>query len=99
MKQGLAVDLFLAFQEQSMEFNWRSAFSCLVPHMEHCVKVVLDDVCARNLQQEEALYSSGHSSVSLSPIIEFSVNNKHLQEDYLCYFSDRETPKMITKVL
>uniref|UniRef100_A0A1A7Y376 KIAA0825 n=1 Tax=Iconisemion striatum TaxID=60296 RepID=A0A1A7Y376_9TELE len=47
---------------QTLEFNWRSAFSGLVPHMEHCVKVVLDDVCAKNLQQEEALHSSGCSS-------------------------------------
>lgn len=95
----MTADSFLAFQKQSIEFTWRSAFSCLVPHMEHCVKVVLDDVCARILQQEEALYSFGHSTVSLSPIIDFTVSNKHLQEDYLCYFSERETPKKIAKVL
>lgn len=89
---------FFDLQEQSLEFNWRLAFSGLVPHMEHCVKVVLDEVCAKNLQQEEALNSSGHISVSLSPIAEFSVNNKHLKEDSLCNFSERETPKMIAKV-
>ncbi|XP_013867974.1 uncharacterized protein KIAA0825 homolog isoform X2 [Austrofundulus limnaeus] len=83
-------------QEQSLEFNWRSAFSDLVPHMEHCVKVVLDEACAKNLQQEEALHSSGHTAVSLSPITEFSVN-KHLKEDSLCNFSERESPKMIAK--
>uniref|UniRef100_A0A1A7WWN9 KIAA0825 n=1 Tax=Iconisemion striatum TaxID=60296 RepID=A0A1A7WWN9_9TELE len=82
---------------QTLEFNWRSAFSGLVPHMEHCVKVVLDDVCAKNLQQEEALHSSGCSSVSLSPITEFSVANKHLKEDFFCNYSDREKPKMIAK--
>uniref|UniRef100_A0A668TTM9 KIAA0825 n=1 Tax=Oreochromis aureus TaxID=47969 RepID=A0A668TTM9_OREAU len=46
-----------------LEFNWRSAFKGLVPHMEHCVKVVLDNVCAKNLQQEEELHSSGHISI------------------------------------
>ncbi|XP_017283396.3 uncharacterized protein KIAA0825 homolog isoform X2 [Kryptolebias marmoratus] len=82
---------------ESLEFNWRSAFRGLVPHMEHCVKVVLDDACAKNLHQEEALHSSGHTSVSLSPITEFSVRNKHLKEDSFCNFSERETPKMIAK--
>uniref|UniRef100_A0A3B4Y314 KIAA0825 n=1 Tax=Seriola lalandi dorsalis TaxID=1841481 RepID=A0A3B4Y314_SERLL len=53
------------FQAQVLEFNWRSAFRGLVPHMEHCVKVVLDDVCAKSLQQEEALYRSGQTSVIL----------------------------------
>uniref|UniRef100_A0A3P8NX92 KIAA0825 n=1 Tax=Astatotilapia calliptera TaxID=8154 RepID=A0A3P8NX92_ASTCA len=46
-----------------LEFNWRSAFKGLVPHMEHCVKVVLDNVCAKNLQQEDELHSSGHLSI------------------------------------
>uniref|UniRef100_A0A1A8JAT7 KIAA0825 n=2 Tax=Nothobranchius TaxID=28779 RepID=A0A1A8JAT7_NOTKU len=82
---------------QTLEFNWRSAFSDLVPHMEHCVEVVLEDVCAKNLQQEEALHSSGCTSVSMSPITEFSVANNHLKEDFFCNYSDREKPKMIAK--
>ncbi|MEQ2298968.1 hypothetical protein AMECASPLE_010630, partial [Ameca splendens] len=82
---------------QTLELNWRSAFSRLVPHMEHCVKVVLDDVCAKNLQQEEALHSSGHISVNLSPVADFSVSNKHLKEDFFNKGFERDTPKMTAK--
>uniref|UniRef100_A0AAQ6IIW2 Uncharacterized protein n=1 Tax=Anabas testudineus TaxID=64144 RepID=A0AAQ6IIW2_ANATE len=59
----LLAHLFFFFQAHVLEFNWRSAFRGLVPHMEHCVKVVLDDVCARSLQQEEA----SHYLVSYQP--------------------------------
>lgn len=79
-------------------FDWRSAFLRLVPHMEHCIKVVLDDVCAKNLQQEEALHSSGHTSVTLSPITH-GASNTHLKEDSFYGYPERETPRMIAKVL
>ncbi|XP_063346069.1 uncharacterized protein KIAA0825 homolog isoform X2 [Pelmatolapia mariae] len=83
-----------------LEFNWRSAFKGLVPHMEHCVKVVLDNVCAKNLQQEEELHSSGHISVSLSLITRptfTTASNTHLREDTFSSYSETETPRMIAK--
>ncbi|XP_028269180.1 uncharacterized protein KIAA0825 homolog isoform X2 [Parambassis ranga] len=83
-------------EAQVLVFNWRSAFLRLVPHMEHCVKVVLDDVCAKNLQQEEALHSSGHTSVTLSPITH-GASNTHLKEDSFYGYPERETPRMIAK--
>ncbi|XP_047448436.1 uncharacterized protein KIAA0825 homolog isoform X2 [Mugil cephalus] len=87
-------------EAQVLQFTWRSAFRGLVPHMEHCVKVVLDDVCAKNLLQEEALHSSGHTSVALSPATgraAVTAGNTRLKEDYLYAHSERETPKMIAK--
>ncbi|XP_030593401.1 uncharacterized protein KIAA0825 homolog [Archocentrus centrarchus] len=87
-------------EAQVLEFNWRSAFRGLVPHMEHCVKVVLDDVCAKNLQQEEELHSSGHISVSLSPVTRhtfITASNTHLRDDSSYAHSERETPRMIAK--
>lgn len=86
-------------QAQVLEFDWRSAFRGLVPHMAHCVKVVLDDVCAKNLQQEEDLHSSGHTSITLCRIIGHTASNTHLREDTFYTFSERDTPKMIAKVL
>ncbi|XP_060927572.1 uncharacterized protein KIAA0825 homolog [Limanda limanda] len=83
-----------------LEFNWRSAFRGLVPHMEHCVKVVLDDVCAKSLQQEEALYSSGHTSLTLCRTTGHNADaagNTPLREDSFYPHSERETPKMIAK--
>ncbi|KAM9391487.1 uncharacterized protein KIAA0825 homolog [Pholidichthys leucotaenia] len=90
----------LTSEAQVLEFNWRSAFRGLVPHMEHCVKVVIDDVCAKNLRQEEALHSSGHSSISLIPIaghMDITATNAHLNEDSLYIYVERETPKMTAK--
>ncbi|PWA19513.1 hypothetical protein CCH79_00006814 [Gambusia affinis] len=84
-------------EAQTLEFNWRLAFSRLVPHMEHCVKVVLDDVCAKNLQQEEGLHSSGHTLVTTGSIADFSVSNEHLKEDFFYKGSERDTPKMTAK--
>lgn len=66
--------------------------------MEHCVKVVLDDACAKSLQQEEALRSSGHTVVTLSPVTGDTVRNPHLKEDSFYNHSESETPKMIVKV-
>lgn len=85
-----------------MEFDWRSAFRGLVPHMAHCVKVVLDDACAKSLQREEALHSSGHTSVSLSRTTghtAVTAGNMRLREDSFNAYTERETPKMIAKVL
>ncbi|XP_078106613.1 uncharacterized protein KIAA0825 homolog isoform X1 [Sander vitreus] len=85
---------------QVLEFDWRSAFRGLVPHMAHCVKVMLDDVCAKSLQQEEALHSSGHTSVTLSRVpghAAVTADNTHLREDFFYTYSERETPKMIAK--
>uniref|UniRef100_A0A3P9C9C5 Si:ch73-280o22.2 n=1 Tax=Maylandia zebra TaxID=106582 RepID=A0A3P9C9C5_9CICH len=68
--------------------------------MEHCVKVVLDNVCAKNLQQEDELHSSGHLSVSLSLITRptfTTASNTHLREDTFSSYSEAETPRMIAK--
>ncbi|XP_035496073.2 uncharacterized protein KIAA0825 homolog isoform X5 [Scophthalmus maximus] len=84
-------------EAQVLEFNWRSAFRGLVPHMEHCVKVVLDDVCAKSLQQDEALYSAGQTSVTMCSTTGFAASTTHLKEDSFYTYSERETPKMIAK--
>lgn len=87
----------LTLQAKVLEFDWRSAFRGLVPHMAHCVKVVLDDACAKSLQQEEALHSSGHTSLTMaSPSGDAS--NTQLREDSFYTYSERDTPKMIAKV-
>ena len=88
--------LIFCFGAQVLEFDWRSAFRGLVPHMAHCVKVVLDDVCTKSLQQEEALHSSGHTLITLSNI---TASNTHLREDSFYTYPERETPRMIGKVL
>lgn len=82
---------------QVLEFDWRSAFKGLVPQMEHCVKVVLDDVCAKSLQQEEALYSAGHTSIDLCST-RGHCSTTHTKEDSFYTYSE-DTPKMIAKVL
>ncbi|XP_027133664.1 uncharacterized protein KIAA0825 homolog isoform X3 [Larimichthys crocea] len=84
-------------EAQVLEFDWRSAFIGLVPHMAHCVKVVLDDACAKSLQQEEALHSSGHTSVELSGTTGDTTSNEQLREDSFYTYSERETPNMIAK--
>lgn len=70
--------------------------------MEHCVKVVLEDVCAKSLQQEEALHCSGHTSITLcrtSGHNAIPASTTRLREDSFYTYSERETPKMIAKVL
>ncbi|XP_036953072.1 uncharacterized protein KIAA0825 homolog isoform X5 [Acanthopagrus latus] len=79
-----------------LEFDWRSAFRGLVPHMAHCVKVVLDDACAKSLYQEEALHSSGHTSVTMASTTG-DASNTQLREDSFYTYSERDTPKMIAK--
>lgn len=69
--------------------------------MAHCVKVVLDDVCTKSLQQEEALHSSGHTLITLSNTtghMTVTASNIHLREDSFFTYPERETPKMIAKV-
>ncbi|XP_070760941.1 uncharacterized protein KIAA0825 homolog [Enoplosus armatus] len=99
-KKSTAETLLHTPEAQVLEFEWRSAFRGLVPHMAHCVTVVLDDVCAKSLQQEEALHSSGQTSVTLSRTTGHTANtagNTHLKEDSFYTYSGRETPKMIAK--
>ncbi|XP_049618135.1 uncharacterized protein KIAA0825 homolog isoform X1 [Syngnathus scovelli] len=80
-----------------LEFDWRSAFSGLVPHMAHCVKVVLDDVCSKSLQQEEALHSLPHYSVSMESLSgRRSIHDSNINvtdDDY----SPRDTPSVVAK--
>ncbi|XP_054629788.1 uncharacterized protein KIAA0825 homolog isoform X2 [Dunckerocampus dactyliophorus] len=87
-------------QTQSLKFDWRSAFSSLAPHMAHCVKVVLDDVCTKSLQQEENIHSSGHDSFLLENISgHMSINSSdiNVREDNFHGYSERDTPKMVAK--
>ncbi|KAM3867569.1 uncharacterized protein KIAA0825 homolog [Diretmus argenteus] len=92
-------DTFLHTPEaRILEFDWRSAFRGLGPQMAHCVKVVLDDVCAKSLQQDEVLHTSGHTSIILSSTTghtHTTVSNTLLRDDHT--YSERETPKMIAK--
>lgn len=88
---------------QLLEFDWRSAFRGLAPHMAHCVKVVLDDACAKSLQQEDAFHSSGHTTVTLSPVpqrttITAGSTLSHQRADPFGTYSEREIPKKIAKV-
>lgn len=88
---------------QLLEFDWRSAFRGLAPHMAHCVKVVLDDACAKSLQQEEAFHSSGHTIITLSPVperITMTAGSISLHQRGDCFgtYSEREIPKKIAKV-
>nr|XP_057927899.1 uncharacterized protein KIAA0825 homolog isoform X2 [Doryrhamphus excisus] len=87
-------------QTESLEFDWRSAFSSLASHMAHCVKVVLDDVCTKSLQQEESIHSSGHYSVMLENISgHMSINSSdiNVREDNFHVHLERDTPKMVAK--
>ncbi|XP_034025938.1 uncharacterized protein KIAA0825 homolog isoform X2 [Thalassophryne amazonica] len=89
-------------EAQDLEFDWRLAFRGLAPQMAHWVKVVLDDVCAKNLQEEETLRASGHTFVTLShttghTTLAIPVSNAYLREHFLCSYSEREIPKMIAK--
>ncbi|XP_061673922.1 uncharacterized protein KIAA0825 homolog isoform X2 [Syngnathoides biaculeatus] len=83
-----------------LDFDWRSAFSGLAPHMAHCVKVVLDDVCSKSLQQEEAVHSSGHYSILLENTRGYrSINNRNINvtEDNFDTYSERDIPNMVAK--
>ncbi|TNM89764.1 hypothetical protein fugu_003998 [Takifugu bimaculatus] len=89
-------------QTQLLEFDWRSAFGGLAPHMAHCVKVVLDDACAKSLQEEEAFRSSGHATIAMSPVPERTTNTAassslHQRGDCFGTYLEREVPKKIAK--
>ncbi|XP_077456316.1 uncharacterized protein KIAA0825 homolog isoform X1 [Stigmatopora argus] len=83
-----------------LEFDWRSAFSGLAPHMAHCVKVVLDDVCTKHLQQEEALHSLPHYILLLENIKgQWGTNDNNINgsEDNFDNYLERDTPTMVAK--
>ncbi|XP_077417736.1 uncharacterized protein KIAA0825 homolog isoform X1 [Vanacampus margaritifer] len=83
-----------------LEFDWRSAFSGLAPHMAHCVKVVLDDVCCKSLHQEEILHSLGHYSLLLENLSGHGGINDgsiNVTDDDLDTYSERDTPIMVAK--
>ncbi|XP_057686985.1 uncharacterized protein KIAA0825 homolog isoform X1 [Corythoichthys intestinalis] len=80
-----------------LEFDWRSAFSGLAPHMAHCVKVVLDDVCTKSLQQEESLHSSAHYTLLLENISGHNDCKINCIEDNFDNYSERDTPTMVAQ--
>ncbi|KAM9858641.1 uncharacterized protein KIAA0825 homolog [Aulostomus maculatus] len=87
-------------ESQVLEFDWRSAFKGLVPHMTHCVKVVLEDIFTKSLQQEEVLHSLGHNSITLIKTAGHTTtpdSSPHTREEPLYTYSERRTPKMIAK--
>lgn len=97
------VALMSPSKTQPLEFDWRSAFRGLAPHMAHCVKVVLDDACAKSLQEEEALRSSGHATIAMSPVPERTADTAASMSVPIrggCFgtYLEREVPKKIAKV-
>ncbi|KAK1893063.1 putative protein KIAA0825 [Dissostichus eleginoides] len=54
-KKSTAETLVHTPEAQVLEFDWRSAFKGLVPHMAHCVKVVLDEFCGAIMTEMDAL--------------------------------------------
>ncbi|KAK3514600.1 hypothetical protein QTP70_021512, partial [Hemibagrus guttatus] len=72
-----------------LEFEWRSAFRVLVPQMVHGMKMFLEDVCSKRLQQEERTHSS--TSSHRIPLACVSLR----QEAELCL--DTDMPKMIAE--
>ncbi|XP_072520951.1 uncharacterized protein KIAA0825 homolog isoform X2 [Salminus brasiliensis] len=72
-----------------LEFEWRAALWELVPQMAHCVKVFLEDVCSKGLQQEENMYSSGST---LIPVVNVS---RRQGAELTC--PERDMPKIIAK--
>uniref|UniRef100_A0A671KD88 KIAA0825 n=1 Tax=Sinocyclocheilus anshuiensis TaxID=1608454 RepID=A0A671KD88_9TELE len=84
-EEKAATDLVLQSTEVvCLEFGWRAAFRDLVPQMAHCVKVVLDDVCNKNLQQEEATHALCSANIFITP-----VTHSHGPE--------RDSPMMVAK--
>ncbi|KAK7933136.1 hypothetical protein WMY93_004032 [Mugilogobius chulae] len=75
---------------QFLKFDWRLPFMGLVPQMAHCVKVVLDDICTKTLQQEEALHSEGETSLALISTQDLTSSTI---SSYLHF--KRQVPKMI----
>ncbi|XP_073696093.1 uncharacterized protein KIAA0825 homolog [Garra rufa] len=80
-----ATDLVLQSTEVvCLEFGWRAAFRDLVPQMAHCVKVVLDDICNKNLQQEETAHASDSTHILITPVTQ-------------SHGPERDSPKMVAK--
>ncbi|KAM9810959.1 uncharacterized protein KIAA0825 homolog [Neosynchiropus ocellatus] len=80
-------------EEPVLEYEWRSAFKVLAPHMAHCVKVVLNDICAKSLQQEQMVHSDQCGFIDLSEVsghTDFIPGNAYLS-------SPRDTPKRIAQ--
>ncbi|XP_031686286.1 uncharacterized protein KIAA0825 homolog [Oncorhynchus kisutch] len=84
-----AETLFQSPEAIVLEFDWRAAFRKLVPHMAHCVKVVLEDVCTKSLQQEELSHTSGSAHVVLT-------STPH-RDDSPLTCPERDRPKMVAK--
>ncbi|XP_029618011.1 uncharacterized protein KIAA0825 homolog isoform X2 [Salmo trutta] len=84
-----AETLFQSPETVVLEFDWRAAFRKLVPHMAHCVKVVLEDVCTKSLQQEELSHTSGSAHMVLT-------NTPH-RDDSSLTCPERDRPKMVAK--
>nr|XP_023835025.1 uncharacterized protein KIAA0825 homolog [Salvelinus alpinus] len=84
-----AETLFQSPEAIVLEFDWRAAFRKLVPHMAHCVKVVLEDVCTKSLQQEELSHTSGSAHMVLT-------NTPH-RDDSSFTCPERDRPKMVAK--
>ncbi|KAJ8006140.1 hypothetical protein DPEC_G00125150 [Dallia pectoralis] len=82
--------LFQSPKALVLEFDWRSAFRALVPQMAHCVKVVLEDVCTKSLQQEEEVSNtSGSAHITLT-------TTPHTDDPALTC-PGRDVPKMVAK--
>ncbi|KAJ8414941.1 hypothetical protein AAFF_G00024640 [Aldrovandia affinis] len=71
-------------EAMALEFDWRAALRELALPMAHCVKVVLENVCAKSLQEEDSARASGSDLVALGNVPPMT-----------CL--EREPPKMITK--
>ncbi|CAL8346834.1 unnamed protein product [Lota lota] len=82
------------------DFDWRSAFRGLVPQMAHCVTVVLEDVCTKSLQQEEASFTSGQTLIELSTCAghtPITVGDQLAGDDSSQTWPEMDTPRMIAK--
>lgn len=103
--ETVIVALISRSKTQLLQFDWRSAFGGLAPHMAHCVKVVLDDACAKSLQQEEASHSPGRATAAMSPAPQrpgstAGSTSSHHTGDCCCgTYLEREIPQKIAKVL
>ncbi|XP_018614746.2 uncharacterized protein KIAA0825 homolog isoform X1 [Scleropages formosus] len=86
-----SADLFLQHipeQPVVLEFDWRNALRDLASPMAHCVKVVLEDVCSKSLQQEEATHAT-HNVLLVGDVPPKEGTAPSCQEN--------ETPRKITK--
>ncbi|KAL0979780.1 hypothetical protein UPYG_G00189550 [Umbra pygmaea] len=81
--------LFRSPEMVALAFDWRAAFTDVVPQMSHCVRVVLDDVCARSLRQEELSHTSGSAHITLTAT--------PLTDDSSLTRPGRDVPKMVAK--